>query len=227
MQVPVLNKEGKSVGTLTIDEASLGGVVNPALLKQAYVRYHANKRQGSARTKNRGRVEGSTRKLYKQKGTGNARMGAVRTNIRRGGGRAFAKLRVREDYHLDMPIKMRRLANRNALLAKLIDNEVRVVDSMKMAEPKTKAFAEFLGALKVDRSALVALGMDNDAVRKSARNVESVQLVPANQLNAFDLLNNRYLVIAKSDLEAFLAGPWSQTTKEAKLNPLGAKKEAA
>ncbi len=156
-----------------------------------------------------------------------ARHGDKKVPQFRGGGHAHHKQREAADYRKDMPKKMRRKANLNALLAKLIDNEVRVVDSMKMAEPKTKAFAEFLGALKVDRSALVALGMDNDAVRKSARNVESVQLVPANQLNAFDLLNNRYLVIAKSDLEAFLAGPWSQTTKEAKLNPLGAKKEAA
>ena len=204
MQVPVLNKEGKSVGTLTIDEASLGGVVNPALLKQAYVRYHANKRQGSARTKNRGRVEGSTRKLYKQKGTGNARMGAVRTNIRRGGGRAFAKLRVREDYHLDMPIKMRRLANRNALLAKLIDNEVKVIDDLTLAAPKTKAFEAVLDACGVDRSCVVAVRKDNTNVRVSARNIERVTVCPAGELNCFEMLSHRYVVIQKSDLEQWL-----------------------
>jgi len=204
MNVPVLNKEGKSIGTLTIDEATLGGVVNPALLKQAYVRYHANKRQGSARTKNRGRVEGSTRKLYKQKGTGNARMGAVRTNIRRGGGRAFAKLRVREDYHLDMPVKMRRLANRNALLAKLIDNEVKVIDDLTLAAPKTKAFEAVLDACGVDRSCVVAVKKDNTNVRMSARNIERVTLCPASELNCFEMLSHRYLVIQKSDLEAWL-----------------------
>ncbi|RMD60188.1 MAG: 50S ribosomal protein L4, partial [Planctomycetota bacterium] len=82
METPVYNKKGEQVGSLSIDERSLGGAVNPALIKQAYVRYHANLRQGSARTRNRSQVEGSTRKLYRQKGTGRARMGAIRTPIR-------------------------------------------------------------------------------------------------------------------------------------------------
>jgi len=204
MQVPVLNKQGQSVGTLSIDEAALGGVVNPALLKQAYVRYHANKRQGSARTKSRGMVEGSTRKLYKQKGTGNARAGAVRTNIRRGGGRAFAKVKTREDYRLDMPVKMRRLANRNALLAKLIDNEVKVIDSLAIDAPKTKTFEAVLDACGVSRSCVVAVQKDNVNVRLSARNIERVTLRPAGELNCFDMLSHRYLVIEKKDLERWL-----------------------
>ena len=91
MDVPVYNMQGAEVGSFTIDEASLGGTVNHALLKQAFVRYHANRRQGSARTKNRSLVEGSTRKLYRQKGTGRARMGMARTPTRRGGGVTFAK----------------------------------------------------------------------------------------------------------------------------------------
>jgi large subunit ribosomal protein L4 len=224
MDVPVLNMKGVEVGKLTIDADKLGGEVNPALIKQAYVMYHANHRVGTSRTKNREAVEGSTKKIYKQKGTGRARHGDKKVPQFRGGGHAHHKQRDAADYRKDMPKKMRRKANLNALLAKLIDNEVRVIDSLKMTEPKTKAFADFLDALKVDRSALVAVGIENAAVRKSARNLESVQLCQANQINAFDLLNNRYLVIAKSDLEAFLAGPWSQTTKDAKINPLGASK---
>lgn len=221
MHVPVFNMKGTEVGKLTIDENALGGRVNPSLIKQAYVRYHSNQRQGSARTKNRHEVEGSTRKLYKQKGTGNARHGDRKANLFRGGGHGHSKQRTREDFRLDMPKKMRRKANRNALLAKLVDNEVRVVDRIEFAAPKTSEFAAFLDALKIDRSALVALGAENDNARRSAQNMEEVTLCPPTQLNCFELLNHRYLVIAKTDLEAWLSGPTSQTGKSAKVEPMG------
>src|SRR5262245_13154780 len=137
IELPVYDKKGKQVETISIDEEQLGGVVRPALLKQAYVMFHAGQRQGSARTKNKGRVAGSTRKLYAQKHTGNARMGQVRTNVRRGGGVAFAKIKEREHYRLAMPKKMRRLANRNALLAKLADDEVRCLADLHLEAPRT------------------------------------------------------------------------------------------
>jgi large subunit ribosomal protein L4 len=224
MDVPVYNMSGSEVGKLTIDEASLGGEVNAALIKQAYVRYHANTRQGSARTKNRRQVEGSTRKIYKQKGTGNARHGDRKANLFKGGGHGHSKKRTREDFRLDMPKKMRRKANRNALLAKLVDNEVRIVDRLEMATPKTKDFRAFLEALKVDRNALVALPVDGDKAanaRLSARNVDDVTLCRADQLNCFDMLNHRYLVIGKEELQAWLKGPSSQTGKDAKVAPMG------
>lgn len=221
MNVPVYNMQGSEVGSITIDEQALGGRINPALIKQAYVCYHANLRQGSARTKNRHEVEGSTRKLYRQKGTGNARHGDRKANLFRGGGHAHSKKRTREDYRLDLPKKMRRKANRNALLAKLVDNEVRVIDSLTLPEPKTRAMAEFLKAIKVDRSALLAVAPDNENVRRSARNLEDVTVCNASQLTCFDMLNHRYLVIAKADLEAWLNGPSSQTGKDAKTNPMG------
>jgi large subunit ribosomal protein L4 len=226
MNVPVYNIQGKSVGSIVIDEASLGGEINPALIKQAYVRYHANLRQGSSRTKNRHEVEGSTKKIYKQKGTGNARHGDRKVNLFKGGGHGHSKKRTREDFRLDMPKKMRRKANRNALLAKLVDNEVRVVESIEFAAPKTKDFSAFLEALKVDKKALVALSPDENKARNarlSGRNLESVTLCRADQLNCFEMLNHRYLVIGKTDLENWLKGPSSQTGKEAKINPLGAK----
>lgn len=216
MDVPVYNMTGQEVATIAVDEASLGGTVNPALIKQAFVRYHANKRQGSARTKSRGMVEGSTRKLYKQKGTGRARMGTIRTPIRRGGGVTFAKTRSRDSYHQDMPVKMRRKANRNALLSKLIDGEVRVLDSMNFAEPKTRAFEQLLEAIKIDRSCLVAIDPANKNARLSAQNVSSIDTIPPAQLTCFELLNHRYLVIAREDLEAWLAGPSAKTDKSAK-----------
>ncbi len=230
MDVPVYNMQGKEVGKLAIDEQALGGEVNAALIKQAYVRYHANTRQGSARTKNRHEVEGSTRKIYKQKGTGNARHGDRKANLFKGGGHGHSKKRTREDYRLDMPKKMRRKANRNALLAKLVDNEVRIVDSFAMKEPKAKAFSEFLTSIKVDKTALVALPVDggkSEAARRSARNLENVTLCRVDSLNCFDMLNHRYLVVAKEDLQAWLSGPSSQTGKSAKLDPIGAEGKPA
>jgi len=224
MDVPVYNIKGDEVAKLSIDEASLGGTVNPALIKQAYVMYHANLRQGSARTKTRHEVEGSTKKMYRQKGTGNARHGNKKPPHFRGGGHSFAKKRTREDYHLSMPKKMRRKANRNALLAKLIDNEVKVIDSLAFSEPRTRAFTDFLTAVGVDHRALLALSKDRQQARNawlSARNVEGVDVCCAEQLTAFDMLNHRYLVIGRAELEAWLAGPSSQTGKSAKTEPMG------
>jgi large subunit ribosomal protein L4 len=221
MDVPVLNMKGVEVGKLAIDAEKLGGEVNPALIKQAYVMYHANQRRGTSRTLNRHEVEGSTKKIVKQKGTGGARHGDRKVPHFRGGSHAHHKQRSPEDYRKDMPKKMRRKANLNALLAKLIDNEVKILDSLAMSAPKTKDFVALLGAIKAERSTLVAVSESHDPVRKSARNLEDVSLVPAHQLTCFDLLNHRYLVITKADLQAFLLGPSSQITKEAKINPLG------
>jgi large subunit ribosomal protein L4 len=230
MVVPVMNMQGVEVSKLTIDESQLGGELNPALIKQAYVMYHAALRQGSARSLNRHNVEGSTRKIIKQKGTGGARHGDRKVPHFRGGGHAHSKKRTREDFRLDMPTKMRRKANLNALLAKLVDNEVKVIDGLSMLAPKTKDFVQFLENIKVDKSALIALPLNEDNVRRSARNLDGVTLTVSNQLNCFQLLNHRYLVITKADLQALLSGPQAQFTKAAKVNPLGrdpARAEAA
>ncbi len=204
IELPVYDKSGKQVDTMSIDEANLGGEVRPALLKQAYVMFHANQRQGSARTKSRGMVQGSTRKLYRQKGTGNARMGTRRTVIRKGGGVAFAKNRTGDDFRQDMPKKMRRLANRNALLAKLVDQEVKCIDSLEFDSPKTSEFQAMLGGLGINRTCLVALDTTNRNAALSARNIENVDTIRADQLNAFDLLNHRFLVVDRDSLQAFL-----------------------
>mgnify|MGYP000364077544 CR=1 FL=1 len=226
MDVPVYSMSGQEVARISIDENSLGGTINAALLKQAYVMYHANTRQGSARTKNRHQVEGSTKKIYNQKGTGNARHGDRKANLFKGGGHGHSKKRTREDFRQDMPKKMRRKANRNALLAKLLDNEVRIIDSIVFSEAKTKAFEQFLAAIKVDKSALIALPADLDAslnARLSGRNVTTITMVPPEQLTAFTMLNHRYIVIGKGELESWLQGPGSQTGKAAKVTPMGRK----
>ncbi len=206
IDLPIYDRNGKQVDSLSIDEKDLGTEVRYALLKQAYVITHGNQRQGSARTRNRSRVAGSTRKLYKQKGTGNARAGTVRTNIRKGGGVAFAKVRSREDFRTSLTKKMRRLANRNALLAKLVDGEVKCFADLSFEAPKTRDFAASLAAVGIDRTCLVALAKENRNGLRSARNIAEVDCTRIDQLSAFDLLNHRYLVTDRRSLESFLDG---------------------
>ena len=215
IELPVYNKEGKQVDAINIDETLLGTEVKPTLLKQAYVMFHSNRRQGSARTKSRGMVKGSTRKIYRQKGTGNARMGQVRTNIRKGGGVTFAKTRTHEHFRKDMPKKMRQLANRNALLAKLVDGEVKCIVDLDFDTPKTKDFKAILDAVGVDRSCLVAVDSENRNAAVSARNLENVDTIRVDQLNVFELLNHRFLVVDKASIESFLDGSAWKTEEEA------------
>src|ERR1041385_9386001 len=123
IEVPVYNQSGSKVSTRPVREAKLGGSVRINLLKQALVMYHANKRQGTSRTLARGEVAGSTRKIYRQKGTGNARMGTIRQPVRKGGG--HAKQKRPKDWRQAMPKKARRLARNSAILAKIQSNELR------------------------------------------------------------------------------------------------------
>jgi large subunit ribosomal protein L4 len=227
IEIPVYNKNGEKVDTLAIDEALLGGEVRPALLKQAYVMFHANRRQGSSRTKSRSMVEGSTKKMYRQKGTGNARMGPKRVPHRKGGGVAFAKTKTREDWRLTMPKKMRRLANRNALLAKLVDSEVKCIDELRFEAPRTSDFKGLLTALGVDRTCLVALDGANRNAALSARNIADVSIIRIDQLNAFELLNHRYLVVDRASLESYLAGDSATTAATAPASGGRRQKEAA
>ena len=228
MDVPVFNMQGGEVGTMPIDEQALGETINPPLIKQAYVRYHANLRQGSARSKGRSEVRGTRAKMYRQKGTGRARHGDRKPPQFRGGGHYKSERRTREDFHLDMPKKMRRQANRNALLAKLIDNEVKIVDRIDVGTPRTKAIVDLFDALGIDNTALLALSPDGERSRNarlSARNVALATLCRADQLTCFEMLNNRYLVIERDELEAWLSGPSGQTDKSAKVSPKGASGE--
>src|SRR5437867_5646083 len=136
IDVPIYDQSGKQLETVQVDEARLGGPVNKPLLKQALVYYHANQRQGSSRTLARGEVAGSTRKMFRQKGTGNARTGGIRNPIKKGGG--HAKQKRPKDWRQAMPKKQRRLARDSAILAKLQSNDVRIVDEFKFDAPKTK-----------------------------------------------------------------------------------------
>lgn len=204
IDVPVLNIEGKEVGKFSVDEALLGGVIRPALLKQAVVRHHANQRQGTVKTKTRAEVEGSTKKLYAQKHTGNARRGNIRTNVMKGGGNAFGKLP--RDFRQDMPLKQRRLARNNAILSKILSNNLKLLDGLALPAAKTKEMAKVLAALGADRSVLIATNGLDKTVYRSARNIEKTIIKPAAEVNAYDVLSKRTMVITKAAFEDVLKG---------------------
>lgn len=202
ISVAVHDKTGKEIDSLTVDESVFGGCVRYSLLKQAIVMYHANKHVGTAATKSRGMVDGSTRKLYRQKGTGNARMGNIRTNIRRGGGVAFAK--VARSTRKDMPKKQRRLAKDSAILSKLHGGQLVVIDDLKMDNVKTKEFSKVLNNLKIDRSCLVTVNDFDKNLYLSARNVPKVDVVKVSQLNAGDICLKQKMLITREAFESLL-----------------------
>jgi large subunit ribosomal protein L4 len=203
IEIPVFNQTGSKIDTLKVDEAKLGGEVRKELLKQALVMYHANQRQGTVRTLARGEVEGSTRKIFRQKGTGNARQGTIRQPVRKGGG--HAKQKRPKDWRQSMPKQARRLARNSAILSKIQSNDIRVLDKIDLPEPKTKHVAEIWKALGIDRSCLVALAGHDPSIERSARNLDRTTLTTVGQLNAWDILNNRTLLVTKEGLELILA----------------------
>ena len=205
IDVPVYDMKGEQTGSVQIDESILGDRVRVDLLKQSVVMWRANQRQGSARTKCRSMVEGSTRKLYRQKGTGNARTGPVRNPIRRGGGVAFAKLE--RDFRKDMPKKMRRLARNSALLAKLKSNQVAIVDPLMMTEPKTKNFYALAKVIGADKGCVVALDSPDEMVYKSARNIPKTEIRQVQELSAYEILRRKMLIFTKKAFEAILSDP--------------------
>ena len=202
IEVPLLNIEGQEIGKFSVDEALLGSVVRPALLKQAIVRHHANQRQGTVATKDRGEVEGSTKKLYAQKGTGNARRGSIRTNIMKGGGVTFGK-RPR-DFRQDMPLKQRRLARNNAILSKILSGNLKLLDALTFATPKTKEVVKVLKALDADRSVLIATHGIERNTWMGGRNIPKAIIKPAAEINANDVLSTRTMVITKAAFEDVL-----------------------
>ncbi len=202
IELAVYNKDGQQLESLNVDEALLGGEIRYALLKQAIVMYHANKRVGTAASKSRGMVSGSTKKLFRQKGTGNARMGTRRTCVRTGGGVAFAK--QARDFSKSMPKKQRRLARDSAVLAKLLNQQVVVIDRLQFDDPKTKKFAGILGKLGIERGCVVATKELDQNIYKSARNIQRVEVAPVAELNAGQICGHEKMLFTKEALMAFL-----------------------
>ena len=179
---------------IELDESVFGVPPNEAVVHQALVRQRANSRVGTANTKTRGEVAGSTRKLFRQKHTGFARAGSRRPPTRRGGGIAFGP--HPRSYRQAMPKKMRRLALKCVLSAKLADDELKVIDSFGLEQPGTRQAVRILEALGIESSVLWVTGEPDMNVVKSARNIPKVKTLPANMLNIVDLLSHRTLLMS-------------------------------
>ncbi len=201
VSLPVYDRNGSEVGSYDIDPAELAPRISKQLLHDVVVMYQANKRQGSAKTKTRGEVSGSTKKMYRQKGTGNARAGHRRSGVRRGGGHIFAK--QPRDYSYRLPKKAIRLATRMAMASKLEDSEVVLIDELAFAEPKTKQMASVLKALNLGGSLLVAVEGHDVNVVKSIRNIADVSVLPVAELNALEVLRPKRMLMTKAALDAF------------------------
>lgn len=204
ISLPVFDAQGQSVGSVEVDPAELGGSVNKQLLHEVVLMHLANQRAGTHSTLRRGEVAGSTKKLFRQKGTGNARVGTRRSNKRRGGG--TAKGPKPRDYEYHMPKKAVRAATRMALLSRLVDNEAVVIDELILPAIQTKRVAGVLKNLQVaDKTCLISLAKteidENQTIYKSARNIRGMAVLPAAQLNAYEILRPKRLVLTKAALQ--------------------------
>jgi large subunit ribosomal protein L4 len=196
VEVPVYNASGQVVKNIEISDRVFAVPFNEAVVHQAVVRQQANARQGTSSTKTRGEVAGSTRKLFRQKHTGMARAGSKKSPLRRGGGITFGP--KPRSYRQDMPKKMRQLALRCALSAKTRDEELRVLEELKLDQPKTKLMAGILAALGIDSTALIVTDAPEENLIKSARNLAGIKTLPANILNVVDILSYKMLLMTES-----------------------------
>jgi large subunit ribosomal protein L4 len=200
MQLAVRNLAGEVVDNIDVDGSVFEVPLNKGLVHQAMVRQLANARLGTADTKTRAEVAGSTRKLYKQKHTGRARKGSIKSPLLKGGGITFGP--HQRSYRQAMPKKMRRLALRCLLSAKASSGEILVVDNLRIEEPKTAEMAKVLKALGVKSSALVVTQKAETNIVRSAQNLQGIRTLPADLLNVKDLLTYTYVVIGVDGLRA-------------------------
>jgi large subunit ribosomal protein L4 len=200
-KLPVYDRGGKEVGTYEIEPTDLVPRINKQLLHDAVVMYEANQRQGTFGSKTRAQVAGSTKKMYRQKGTGNARAGSRRSGIRRGGGHIFAK--KPRDFSYRLPRKSLQLAMRMAVASKIRDDQVTVIDDFKLTAAKTRDMAAILKAVKCDgeKTVLVTTTAHDENVYKSARNIAGVTVSPVSDLNALTVLKPRRLLVTRQALD--------------------------
>jgi large subunit ribosomal protein L4 len=192
--VGLFNIQGIKVGDLALNEKVFNVEINKAVLHQVVVAQLANKRQGTQSAKTRAEVRGGGRKPWRQKGTGRARQGSIRSPQWAGGGMVFA-VKPR-DYRVSLPKSMRRVAMKSALTAKVMENEMIVLESLVFDAPKTKDMVTMLKAFDV-KKALIITAASNENVYKSGRNVEGIQVMPVNNINVYDLLKYDNLIITK------------------------------
>ena len=204
VKVDVIDMKGKVVESMTLPGEVFAAKVNPTLMAQAVRVYLSNQRRGTVSTKTRGEVDGSTRKIYRQKGTGRARHGSIRAPIFVGGGLVFGP--KQRDYSMTLPQKMRRLALFSALTTKLNNGELKVIRGLEGIEAKTKVMHTVLKEVTDGKNPSILLIIPADGksvanVTKAVRNIEGVSFIPANQLNTYDVLRVKQLVMMKGAVE--------------------------
>lgn len=198
-KLTVLDVTGKQVGDIELNDSVFGIEPNEHVIYEAVIMQRASLRQGTHATKNRSAVRGGGRKPWRQKGTGRARQGSIRSPQWVGGGTVFGP--SPRSYSYKLPKKVRRLAIKSALSAKVRDNETIVLDQLTMESPKTKAFAEVLKNLSVNEKALIVVNDNNEATALSARNIPTVKLVTTDQVNVFDVVDSGKLILTKDAAE--------------------------
>ncbi len=202
-KVKIHNLSGKAVGEIELSDTVFDATVNESVLYDVLKAQLASKRKGAASAQTRAEVTATSRKMYKQKGTGNARHGSRRAPIFVGGGTVHGP-RPR-DFGYRPPRKMRLGALKGALSLKLREGQLRVVKDFELDEIKTKKLVEVLGKLKVDASALIVDGPENDKLRLSARNLQNHSVLPPEGVNLYDLLRHEHLVLTQTAVEALEA----------------------
>ena len=204
VSLPVYDRSGSEVGSVDVDPGVFAAKINKQLLHDVVVMYMANLRQGTRKTKARGEVSGSTKKLYRQKGTGNARMGSRRSPQRRGGGHAMQK-RPR-DFYYRLPKKAVRAATRMAVASRFVDGEVVVIDRLDLEAPKTREMSQVLGSLGLAGVTSLVVTRDySSVVYLSSRNIPGVDVTRVADLNALSVLRPKRLLVTKDALELMLS----------------------
>ncbi|CDZ99456.1 50S ribosomal protein L4 [Lysinibacillus sp. BF-4] len=198
-KVAVLSQTGSSVGEIELNEAIFGIEPNEAVLFDAVIAQRASLRQGNHKVKNRSEVAGGGRKPWRQKGTGRARQGSIRSPQWRGGGVVFGP--TPRSYSFKMPKKVRRLALKSALSTKVAEESFVVLDALTLAAPKTKDFTQVLKDLSIEKKALFVTADLDENVALSARNIPGVTVITAAGINVLDLLGNDKVVFTKSAVE--------------------------
>lgn len=196
-ELKVFNLEKSEVGSVELHDKVAQAELNPYIIKDVVVQYLAGKRQGTHKTKNRSEVKGSRKKLFRQKGTGNARMGSLQSPVRRHGGTVFGP--VPRDHSFSLNKKVKKAALASVISEKLRNDEFMVVDQVKLASHKTKDFVQILGKMGVNE-ALVILADVDENLAKASRNLQNVKVIHSSSMNVYDVLNYKNVIISRDAL---------------------------
>ncbi|MEW6025761.1 MAG: 50S ribosomal protein L4 [Planctomycetota bacterium] len=210
LELKVFDNEGKEVGKVSVDETLFGGTVNKKLLQEVVVMYRSNQRQGTASTKTRGEVEGSTKKPWKQKHTGRARVGTIRSPLWKHGGVVFGP--KPRSFYYQIPHQLKAKALDSALLSKFKGNETSIINSLSIETPRTKEFSAIIRKLGINpaketpkNKCLMGVKEPQRSLHLSARNIPGVKLMPVTDLNAYEVLKYQRLMLTKDALEHLIS----------------------